>query len=412
MFLKSIFFLGLSLSSIYVFGQSSNTVVFKPGPTTGKSAELLTMDGGCIPSNSTQTPGSINVNNHIFLGALDWTFGSLGCPRGRKRSVLKFDQLSSIPATAVITGAELKLYGVATNAHESAYNSYYPGSPYTSSNESVLRRITAPWDANTVTFYSQPAFSTTDQLLIPPSTAQWNDDWTSNSTTLVNMVQDWVSNPTTNYGLVFMLVNENYYRSRNFSSCNAADSTLWPELIVTYTEAEDTCNTDFSYTFTSENPYQAQFNANLSSAQLTWTINGTQYSGANLTHSFGTSGNYDVCLEQTLDSRTCPTTCVNICMDQPSNSIKDKYVAGIETNVSPNPSTAGWNINIKTKQALLSQIELLDVAGKRLFAEAIALSSGKNEHYISGEHLSAGVYFLVVTSKDGRVISNSRLIKK
>jgi gliding motility-associated-like protein len=147
--------------------------------------------------------------------------------------LLKFDELSTIPANATIMRAELKLYGVPTN---NIGNSCYPNSPYNSNcpNTSYIQRVTSTWNEQTVTWNTQPTTTTANQITIPQSTTQWNWNFTDTSANLVAMVQDMVSNPTSNFGFMMKLQTETHYKSLVFASSDHSNSALHPELIVTY----------------------------------------------------------------------------------------------------------------------------------------------------------------------------------
>jgi hypothetical protein len=69
------------------------------------------------------------------------------------------------------------------------------------------------------------------QDTIPASTLEWNYNA---SVDVTNLVKNMVASPSTNYGFGLRLVTENIYRDMVFSTCEAADSTKRPRLVVRY----------------------------------------------------------------------------------------------------------------------------------------------------------------------------------
>lgn len=151
------------------------------------------------------------------------------------RSVIKFDSLMKIPATAQIYSATLFLYGPSPNSpdvntHLPMGNSSYPGSNY-QENSSYLQRITSAWNTNTICWNNQPATTTADQSILTASDKQW---MYNTSVDVTNLVKPMVSSPANNYGFMFKLTNENVFRSLGFFSSEYNVSTKRPKLVVVF----------------------------------------------------------------------------------------------------------------------------------------------------------------------------------
>jgi len=227
------------------FAQVPITVRFKPDATVGQDA-LISTSYGCISQGNTKPLELMNDCNHSEIVLADWTYNSQGCSRATTRSLLKFDELATIPASATIISAELKLYGVSSGNNAIAIgNSSYPGSPfnnqsypsgsyYNTTNPSAIYEVTSSWNEQTVTWNTQPSFNSNPIINIPISTVQWNRNFTDKSAKLLQIVQKWVQNPSRNFGFMIKLDVEDYYRSVLFASSNHSDPALHPELIVTY----------------------------------------------------------------------------------------------------------------------------------------------------------------------------------
>ena len=158
-----------------------------------------------------------------YLRAVAWTVS--GTPAAI-RSLIDFD-LSTIPDNTTITSAKLTLYN---NDDDIAIGG--PGhSKISGSNESVLQRVTASWDINTVTWNNQPTATNINQVLLPESTSAYQDYMDIDVTALI---QYFIENPAENHGLMLKLKTEQHYRSLNFCSSDHADASKHPKLVITY----------------------------------------------------------------------------------------------------------------------------------------------------------------------------------
>ena len=154
------------------------------------------------------------------LDAGAWTFqGTTGYIRG----TFRFD-MSSIPANATIISAKLSLYSIhdptngdLVNANSGTNNAMY------------IRRAITPWDGNTVTWQTQPATTTTDQLSIPHTNLAFLDLIDLDVKSLVDAMRT-----NGNYGFMMILQNETIYNIRQFCSPFHADATKHPKLVIVY----------------------------------------------------------------------------------------------------------------------------------------------------------------------------------
>ncbi|MEP6648249.1 MAG: DNRLRE domain-containing protein [Saprospiraceae bacterium] len=181
------------------------TLELQPGASDGKDSEVFSRQA---------------TSNYVsnILRAEAWTFQ--GSP-GVLRSFFQFD-LSSIPAGATIDSAYLYLYS--------------PNAPTTEihsgSNAAFLRRVTGDWQQSTITWNNQPSSSDVNQVLLPVSTAQFQDYGHIN---VRNLVTDMVHNPNSSFGFVFFQEVETPLRRMSFCSSDYPDDTKHPKLVVHYT---------------------------------------------------------------------------------------------------------------------------------------------------------------------------------
>jgi hypothetical protein len=444
-----------------VLGQTPITVTFKPGPIIGKDAEIHEMRG-CIPNGATQPVEDTNYGNIDRLRIMAWTWNSQGCGEGTFRALLKFDELSTIPANAEILSAELKLFGLPLVADVG--NSSYPGSPYNNSsyppghmynttNESLIQRVTSPWNEQTVTWNTQPTTTTANQITIPNTTSQWNWNYTNSSANLVAMIQDMVNNPSTNFGFMFKLQNETRYRSVYFVSSDHSNPALWPELTVTYTGCStDTiyiqkpcpCEANFSYIVNTLDLSSYYFMASNPADRYTWMINRRIVSDASaFSYTFRAEGNYEVCYYRASSDQNSIKECkkcINLCIgkdilspvedeignvDLKESEIKDGVIQGTilpgdqisadsstenaKIEVFPNPTTNGWTVRITTEKEEAIKIQLSDMVGKIIYSDNKMLSSGMNSFEINTNNLISGNYGLQIV---GKSIQSSQILMK
>lgn len=198
-----------SLFLLIAFGSSAYsqvTLVLQPDSTAGVDALISSLE----PTR--------NFGRNPEFDALAWTAGS----PVNFRSMVKFD-LSSIPTGAVIQSATLNLYFNPTSSNGQH-------SSMSGSNESVLRRIVDPWDEMSVTWNNQPGATSQNEVTVAQSTSA-TQDYTLDVKALVT---DMLATGNANYGFLFRLKTESYYRRLVLSSSDHATETKRPKLTVVY----------------------------------------------------------------------------------------------------------------------------------------------------------------------------------
>ena len=184
---------------------SQNSVSIRLGPETGQDCNLASY----IPD----TPLPLYPD----MVAAAWTYhGEFNL----WRPLFKFD-LRGVPARAQVLHARLSLFG----------NPYPVSALHSGANKSYLRKVTSAWDHNTVTWETQPDFSTVNQVELPQSTSPTQD---YPDIDVTELVKDMLLDSANNFGFVIMNRFENIYRSMNFASSDCIDSTKRPLLVISY----------------------------------------------------------------------------------------------------------------------------------------------------------------------------------
>jgi len=450
--MKKIFVL---LFAIAMFGSAFSqiqitTVTFKPGSDIGQDASIW-YTGNCIPNTQTTLPANTNYGNRVELMPWAWTWAAMDCYDGIIRSLLRFDQLATIPENATILKAELKLYGVSTS-NTSVGNSCYPGSPYNSHcpNRAFIEKVTSPWDEQTVTWNTQPTTTTANRITIPQSTSQWNWNFTDSSTDLITMIQDMVTTPEKNFGFMLKLETEVHYRGVMFASSDHVDSLLWPELKVTYsytpTPEPCPCEANFSYIVSTVDPLSYHFMAANPAKEHIWEINGRVVSNeGSFTYNFRRPGTYEVCYNRVLSDTIGFTNkpcrkCINICITGNEISTPQYYKSNVKTEgiktqasvpqgiippgddifanagnynnkimVYPNPTTNGWTVKVTAEKEENIKLVLSDMAGKVIYSADKMLDIGVNSFDISTDKIISGTYSFQII---GKTIQFSNILLK
>ncbi|WP_297511553.1 DNRLRE domain-containing protein [Flavobacterium sp.] len=186
------------------------TVTIQPNATVGKDA--------FISSNVLST----GQGNSPELDACAWTiFGTPISIRG----LIDFN-LSSIPTGATIQSATLTLYN-----NPNAVNGYANGQHVhvSGSNESVLQRITSPWNED-VAWNTQPTTTTQNEVTL----LQDVDPFQDYTLDVKNLIQDELANPNSSYGFLLKLKTELPYRLLAFASSDHPNAALHPKLEICY----------------------------------------------------------------------------------------------------------------------------------------------------------------------------------
>jgi hypothetical protein len=189
-------------------------VILQPAEKLGKDAFIQSRLSGN------------NAGYHSDFIASSWTYNGVPCD---VRSLIDFD-LSFVPADAIINSAYLSLYSYTSSANGSHSN-------MSGSNESVLSRVTSPWDENTVTWNNQPSTTNQNELILAKSVEEIQDYENMDVTSLL---RDMVGNPYESYGFLFKLKTEERYRSMIFASSDYEDANLHPKLKVCYSKNTST----------------------------------------------------------------------------------------------------------------------------------------------------------------------------
>jgi len=195
----------LFLSSLFLSAQS--TISLRLDPSSEDAAVDNWYPNGNYPNETDYCSGTWTINGT----QVSW------------RSFFKFD-LSMIPPGSVVNSAYLSLY----YAHPNSFNDVHQS--LTSSNESVLQRVTDPWQENLIAWNNQPAVTNVDEVFLPQSTSGTQDYPNMDVTP---MVQEMVN--TGNYGFSLRQVVEIQYGRMIFASGDHPDSSQRPLLIVTFT---------------------------------------------------------------------------------------------------------------------------------------------------------------------------------
>lgn len=191
---------------------AQDTLVLQPDANCGKDAIL----------HGLNSEVNTNFGDNQQMPVTSWTFSGI---HGDVRSIIDFD-LSSIPTGSVINGAFLSLYAW---PHTTGMGQH---SSLSGSNASWIKRVTSPWNENTVTWNTQPSSTVLNQVILPQSTSPTQDYLNVNVT---NLVQDMLINQNSSYGFILSLQTEEVHRRLNFCSSDYPNPMFHPKLEVIYT---------------------------------------------------------------------------------------------------------------------------------------------------------------------------------
>ncbi len=418
------------LSAFLLVGMQANaqSVTLKPNAAVGEDADILTTYG-CTPSGAGSPAELVNWDTYD-LTYQDWTISALGCGRVSGQFLLRFTEMNNLPCNAIITRAELRLYGVSSSGFVPQGNSSYPGSPFPT-NPGWIERVTSGWAESSVTWNSMPSTTVVNQTPLRSTISQWNDNFVVNVTALT---QDIVASGA-NDGYMLRLQTASRYRSAVFASSDDGNASLWPELYLEYTIPY--CNANFNYCSNTLNPNTYVFSANDPGQCLNYVWDfgdGTTGYGPNVVHTYAGPGYYVVCLKlvDNLGVVHC-TECTPICINQVphlsdpgvgvadpgdiiggkasvpkslvSNNQSSRKVARGENlylsdgsitilSVNPNPAHANIDINFRLVKGSSVQYKVYNIEGKEVLGDKKAMNEGDQKLSVSVEGLSPGVYIL------------------
>lgn len=153
--------------------------------------------------------------------------GGLGMAMDTGRTLILFD-FNSIPTNAKIKKITMSLYAYPNQAGPTYYG--HGGN----NNASVLQRIIQPWQPSVTTWNTRPAITTEDEVVLPQSSAPFQDYLDIDVTNLFfPMIQD----KSKNFGIQMKLANEIPTNVMIFCSTNYADASKHPQLIIYYEDS-------------------------------------------------------------------------------------------------------------------------------------------------------------------------------
>ncbi|MEU4740444.1 DNRLRE domain-containing protein [Actinosynnema sp. NPDC023658] len=201
-----------------------------PGPTQVTrlpKAGLITQvfHGGASDTTLSSNRPDANLD---AIGGQPWLMvGNNSTTYGRTRAVVKWNDLSAIPAGARVVDADLMLWGFFSEGGGATFD----GHPLTRG----FVENQATWNrASTAAAWSAPGGdigASADQVVGIPNDPNWHI-WEN-----AGLVQGWVDNPASNNGFEVKLRDEAGPQQRVlFLSDEATEPQLRPNLVVTYTQ--------------------------------------------------------------------------------------------------------------------------------------------------------------------------------
>ena len=179
---------------------------------------LITDTDAAIGYHDGNNTASTNFGSAVQNAA--YTIPGNNGPLNINRALIQFD-MSTIPQNAIITSANLNLYALgpigSLTGHSGQNNSAY------------IKRVTAPWSENTVTWNNQPATTIQNEVTLAPSTNS-TQDYLNIDVKL--LVQDMLIN--NNYGFLLKQVNEVTTNVLLFCSSDYSDPNKFPSLEICY----------------------------------------------------------------------------------------------------------------------------------------------------------------------------------
>lgn len=210
---------GIGYGNAITFTTSSSiiTLTLQPG-IEGKDAHISDL----YPDNSSGN----DIVEEMFIAA--WTNSGINVTF---RGLIDFD-LSAIPENATIESAYLSLFNDSTASNNNGHHSDVIVYPLTGGdNGAYIQRITTNWNEDNISWNTQPATTTTSQVLLPPSFDSHQNYEDINITALV---QDYIDNKSTSFGFMIRQITETKYRGLIFATGENTDSSIHPKLVVKF----------------------------------------------------------------------------------------------------------------------------------------------------------------------------------
>ncbi|RYY59269.1 MAG: DNRLRE domain-containing protein [Chitinophagaceae bacterium] len=216
--LSAFAFLTFSCKKNHDSDKTEKTVNYQLGPTEGQSTYVNWND------MDPAWASAVNYNNPNVTQELPLATSNGGGATIKSRAYLSFN-LSEIPSDAEIVSAKLSLFGM------SSYFTIPQGN--LGDNTFYIQRVTENWNQSTLTWNSQPATVTEDQVTVPGTTVQYNYNVTDiDITPLIKAIK--AQTPDKTAGVCLKLKTETPTNTIVFASARNDDPTKRPRLAIVY----------------------------------------------------------------------------------------------------------------------------------------------------------------------------------
>lgn len=211
----------------------SSSIKVQPCKQERKTVEITTGSDAvihCLDSKVKTNFGNVKMNL-----ISNWTFQ--GTP-AIISSVLQFNLPSDLTSTSIIHSATLYLYDYCDPSDGGANLYTYPATHGTSSNTGFyVKRITSPWNENSVSCAAAPTSVATNQVTVNAVTLPGYTQGMDNLSIAVGTLLQQMATAG-NYGFLLEFQDTNIthqYRARSYGSFNNANPSLRPKLVISYT---------------------------------------------------------------------------------------------------------------------------------------------------------------------------------
>ncbi|MDR3678732.1 MAG: PKD domain-containing protein [Flavipsychrobacter sp.] len=421
---KSIFTIGASMVFVLFSWQAGaqciQNVTFQPKAGAGDDVMIVSSDG-CIPSGGTAPDEAVNFYGAHDLQMSEWTIHALGCNDLHIKTLIRFDQMVTLPPDAIITHASLLLNGIPTSLQNSTGNSWYPGTPY-SDNAGTVNIVDGGaannWVNNLVTWNTAPAIDAAPISPIPVTTTEWNNPFNIDVTSITQQIY---TNMNTlglnNNGYLLSLNLNTYYRNTMWAS-SFNPYNPGPALYIEYY----VCNANFDYCSSTQNPNTYNFTAvnPTSCYKYVWQYGdgSPNGSGTASTHTYTAPGTYTACL-LLIDStgvvrcEECATFCIGQkapvarpATNKTTSHAVSKIPAQVPVlsmdnsinikSVSPNPAQTQVDVNMIILKGGSVHYTVYDMQGKVMAKGDKIMTQGAQKFAIDVNKFNPGSYLLVI----------------